>query len=146
MIAMKLGAMFPEAARHLFRKPATVMVPFETVPPAANYRGKPVMDPALCIGCLRCVRGCPSEALEIKKVSETTDAGGKAVRKFAMTLYVDRCTHCGQCAEVCPVKAIHMDNDYNHPAYTRAELIVVYKPAEPLAAEPAAVPAPPPAA
>jgi hydrogenase-4 component H len=130
---MKLGAMLPEILRHLFKKPATVFYPFEPVPAAKNYRGKPVMDPMKCIGCQRCVKDCPSEAIEINKAYEVTSPEGKPIRKFAMTLYIDRCTHCGQCAETCPVKAIHIDEDYNHPVYDRAQLVVMYKPELPKA-------------
>jgi formate hydrogenlyase subunit 6/NADH:ubiquinone oxidoreductase subunit I len=142
---LRAGAMLPEILRHLFRRPATVETPFVEIPLAAHYRGKPVMDPELCIGCQRCVKDCPSEALKIDKVYEYADAQGKKVRRFMMTLYVDRCTHCSQCAEVCPVSAIHMDADYAHAAFTREELTFFYKPVPPPAgAVLAAPPAPPP--
>ena len=44
---LKLAAMLPEIARHLFRKPATVEVPFQSIPQPKGLRGKPVMDPLI---------------------------------------------------------------------------------------------------
>ncbi len=123
---LRLGAMLPEVVRHLFRKPATVEVPFVPVPPPANVRGTPVMDPQKCIGCLRCEKDCPAEAIEIRKHFEFTNEAGKNVKRFSMTLYIDRCTHCAQCAESCPVDAIVMDPVYSHPAYDREHLKVIY--------------------
>lgn len=142
---LKLGAMLPEVARHLFKRPATVEVPFQPVPAPKGTRGKPVMDTQKCIGCKRCTMDCPAEALEINKEYEYKNEAGKLIRRFSMTVYVDRCTHCSQCEESCPVDAIHMDAEYSHPAYTREDLKFVYKPEPPPAAAPA-VPAPAPAA
>ena len=60
-----------------------------------------------------------------------------------MTLYIDRCTHCAQCEESCPVDAIEMDSLYCHPAYSRDELKVLYKPGPmPVVQAPASTPAP----
>jgi formate hydrogenlyase subunit 6/NADH:ubiquinone oxidoreductase subunit I len=128
---LKVGAMLPEVFRHLFRRPATIECPFVDVPTAKAYRGKPVMDPLKCIGCNRCVMDCPAEALEIRKEYEYKNEQGKPVRRFSMTLYIDRCTHCSQCEESCPVDAIRMDSDHGNAAFTRAELIVRYQPEPP---------------
>lgn len=133
---LKVGAMLPEVFRHLFRKPATVECPFVAVPAAPNYRGTPVVDANKCIGCTRCVKDCPAEALELKKEFEFTNEQGKNVRKFSMTLYIDRCSHCAQCVESCSVDAISMDANYTHPAFNREALKVVYMPDRPANAQP----------
>ena len=101
---LQLGAMIPEVMRHLFRRTATVQVPFVPVPAPGNVRGKPVMDPLKCIGCKRCQVDCPAEAIEINKEYEYKNEAGKLIRRFSMTLYIDRCTHCGQCVNICPVR------------------------------------------
>jgi formate hydrogenlyase subunit 6/NADH:ubiquinone oxidoreductase subunit I len=119
--------MLPEVLRHLFKKPATVQYPFQKIGVPKGFRGRPVMDPNLCIGCQMCVRDCPSEAIEIHKESETTSAEGKVVKKFSMTFYLDRCSHCAQCEEVCPKKAIHLNQDFEDGAFDRGSLKYIYK-------------------
>ena len=139
---LQLGAMIPEVMRHLFRRTATVQVPFVPVPAPGNVRGKPVMDPLKCIGCKRCQVDCPAEAIEINKEYEYKNEAGKLIRRFSMTLYVDRCTHCAQCAESCPVDAIHMDQHYAHATFTREELKFIYRPDPPPPVTAPAAPAP----
>ena len=51
----------------------------------------------LCIGCSRCMRVCPTEALRV--------IDGKA------TLHPEWCIDCGECFKVCPVKAILVEDD-----------------------------------
>lgn len=126
-MSLKLGAMLPDLVRHFFRKPATVQYPFEKLELPKKFRGNPVMDPALCIGCQMCVRDCPSEAIEIHKESETTGEDGKVKKTFSMTFYLDRCSHCAQCEEVCPKKAIHLDSTFEHGAFDRGALKIIYK-------------------
>jgi hydrogenase-4 component H len=126
-MSLKLGAMLPEVMRHLFKKVATVPYPFQKLKVAKGFRGRPVMDAKLCIGCQMCVRDCPSEALEINKESERTDEQGKVIKSFSMTLYLDRCTHCAQCEEICPKKAVTLDEQYEEAAFDRGALKFIYK-------------------
>ena len=48
-----------------------------------------------CIGCTRCMRICPTEAIRIIK--------GKA------TLTIDKCIYCGRCFQTCQVNAIQVN-------------------------------------
>jgi hydrogenase-4 component H len=144
----KIGAIFPEVFRHLFQKPATVHYPFVKGFVPKGLRGKPVMDPHLCIGCKMCERDCPSEAIEIHQAEpkaeakpaeaapkvEAAAADGsakpakeKVKKEFFMVFYLDRCTHCAQCEEVCPRKAIVMDEHFEDAALSREALKFVYK-------------------
>lgn len=50
-----------------------------------------------CIGCSRCMKICPTEAIRIH--------GGKA------TIQEHRCIDCGKCYEVCPAQAIAIKDD-----------------------------------
>ncbi|HHV02769.1 MAG: [Fe-Fe] hydrogenase large subunit C-terminal domain-containing protein [Bacteroidales bacterium] len=51
----------------------------------------------ICIGCSRCMRVCPTEALRV--------IDGKA------TLHPEWCIDCGECFNVCPVRAIVVEDD-----------------------------------
>ncbi len=55
------------------------------------------IDEEVCMGCSRCMKSCPTEALRVRN--------GKA------TLIPDRCIDCGNCFKVCPVKAIYIKQD-----------------------------------
>ncbi len=62
---------------------------------------KPEIDKSKCIGCQKCSKVCPDNA--IKMVS--TKDGLKAKIDY------NYCKGCGACANECPVKAIIMKRD-----------------------------------
>lgn len=111
---MKIGYMLRDAFWSLFKKPATVQYLTkhgEGVPVTERYRGKMVYDRDACIGCLLCIRTCPSGAITV------TDE-----RKVMFR--VDRCIFCGQCMETCPKDAIGFTSDFEIVALGREELVV----------------------
>ncbi len=55
------------------------------------------IDEPRCIGCSRCMKICPTEAIRI--------AGGKA------SIQEHRCIDCGKCYEVCPAQAVTIKDD-----------------------------------
>jgi len=55
------------------------------------------IDPEKCIGCTKCARICPVDAIE-----------GKV--KEPHVIDKDKCVSCGQCAEGCPVGAISLED------------------------------------
>ena len=55
------------------------------------------VDEPRCIGCSRCMKICPTEAIRIH--------GGKA------SIQEHRCIDCGRCYEVCPAQAIRIKDD-----------------------------------
>ncbi len=95
--------LLPEMFRTLFRGRITVRFPFGAPVLPAYFRGKVVIDAALCKGCGLCVRDCPAFALEL----EHDEAGG-----FKLIHYRDRCAYCGQCQEVCGQGAIRLIDEY----------------------------------
>jgi NADH-quinone oxidoreductase subunit F len=52
-----------------------------------------VIDPKTCIGCTKCARNCPADAITGQK-------------KEPHTIDVSKCIKCMACVEACPVKAI----------------------------------------
>ncbi len=54
------------------------------------------VDPDLCIGCTRCARNCPVNAIT-------------GAPKQPHTIDPEVCIRCGICAQVCPVKAISVE-------------------------------------
>jgi iron only hydrogenase large subunit-like protein len=52
------------------------------------------IDEAKCIGCIHCMRVCPTEAVRIRE--------GKAM------IIQERCIDCGQCMRACPAKAFYI--------------------------------------
>ncbi|MEM2851424.1 MAG: 4Fe-4S binding protein [Candidatus Bathyarchaeia archaeon] len=111
---MKIGYMLRDSLRSLFRKPVTVQYltkPGERVPVPERYRGKMIYDREACIGCLLCVRTCPSGAVT------TTEE-----RK--VTFSIDRCIFCGQCGETCPKDAISFTSNFEIVVHAKEGLVV----------------------
>ena len=65
----------------------------------------------VCIGCSRCIRVCPTEALRVKY--------GKA------QLYPDWCIDCGQCYRACPTRAIVVESDDFNKIYSYQHRILL---------------------
>lgn len=111
---MKIGKMFREALKSLFKKPVTIRYmtkPGEMVPIPERFRGKLTYDKESCIGCLLCIRVCPSGAI--------TSAEERKV-----VFNISRCIICGQCVEVCPKQVIKLSSQFEILTYSKEELIV----------------------
>jgi heterodisulfide reductase subunit A-like polyferredoxin len=61
------------------------------------------VDPALCVGCLTCVRACPYDVPQIK-----ADLTGVGAILGAAYINPAQCRGCGICAGECPAKAIQL--------------------------------------
>lgn len=110
------GAMLSELLGHLFKKPATVLYPFERLTPPDGYRGKIAFHAEKCISCNLCFKICPSRAIEMVK---RTDA-----EKPKPIFKLDRCLFCAQCAEACTPKAIELTKEFEMACYKREDNIV----------------------
>ncbi len=92
---MKIGNLLGHVLRSLFSKPTTrsfdgndVLVP---LPP--RYRGKIRYSIDLCVGCLLCIKYCPSGA-----IIATDDK--------KIIINHEKCISCTQCVDICPKKAL----------------------------------------
>ncbi len=59
---------------------------------------KPLFDPLLCIGCGKCVKICPAQALTLTE-------------EFKIDVDYKQCIRCYCCHEVCPVDAITIEGE-----------------------------------
>jgi hydrogenase-4 component H len=92
--ALKLPYL-PEAIRAVVRGPYTVKFPFGETYDTGKYRGAPVWDKDICIGCGACCEVCPAGAIEMVDDTEADPP----VRRF--TLDYGRCIFCGHCHYNC---------------------------------------------
>ena len=111
------GAMFPEIWRHLFKRRATVLYPFERLEPPKDLRGKIVFDLEKCEPkCRLCAIDCPANAI----VMEEREDGKEGTRPVFL---LDRCIFCGQCAEGCRHGAIILTDDFEIAEFDKKLLI-----------------------
>jgi hydrogenase-4 component H len=91
--------------------PAVEHVPFK------DFRGKPVVDDANCVGCETCANVCPPLAIT------NTDDKEKRIRTIRRDY--GKCIFCGQCQEHCITgKGVKLsDTIYDMAAFDRKTLV-----------------------
>ena len=97
MGAFKLGKM---TFGSLFKKPETVMYPFQAKPQPEGLKGHIVIDVEQCILCGMCDRNCTTNCITVSKQDRYWE-----INPF-------NCIQCGYCITVCPKKCLHMDPNY----------------------------------
>lgn len=104
-----------DALKNLFRKPNTVLYPYDHVPIPEGFRGAPdVPEPEKCLLCNKCVRICPTQALSIVDVDEQLSL-------FEINL--GRCCYCKECEDSCTFSAIKLTADLNTSGLDKQSLI-----------------------
>ena len=111
------GMMIELVLRSLFKKPATVNYPAEKMPMPEHFRGKLKFDASKCIGCLLCMKDCPTNAITIKKVGE---------KQFEAEIDLGKCIYCAQCVDSCPKKALDITPEFELAQLDRNKLKIVY--------------------
>ena len=112
-------AMERELLRHCFKKPCTIIYPFEKLPPTEGLRGRHVYYPEKCIGCGLCARVCPSFTIEL--------LGGPGQKCEGIKIDLGKCLFCQQCEEVCPRDALKLTQEYELAALTHEGCILIFE-------------------
>ena len=94
MGSFKLGGM---TFGSLFKKPETVLYPFEQKPAPVGLKGHIVNEVELCILCGICQKTCPAEAITVEKKE----------RLWAIDPFL--CVQCGACVRACPKDCLIME-------------------------------------
>ena len=115
---MKLGSMFGDMFRSLFKRPVTELYPFEKHTTPTRLRGELFYNPEKCTGCQLCVKDCPSNAIELVTID-------KANKRFVMRYHIDRCTFCAQCVQNCRFACLSMSNEQWELAALKKEAFTV---------------------
>ena len=110
--------MIAEVVSHLWKKPVTTKYPAVKLRMPPRFRGRLNFFSEKCIGCKLCMRDCPSNAIEIKKVGD---------KRFECNIDLSKCIYCGQCVDVCPKKALEMTADFELAQLDRGKLRIVYE-------------------
>lgn len=122
---MRPGKMIRQVLSSFFKKPATVDYPHDKSGMPKGFRGKLKFYPEKCIGCMMCMRDCPSNAIKINKVGD---------KKFEAVIDLGKCIYCGQCVDSCPKKALEITNEFELAQLDNQKLKVTFR------AEPAKTP------
>lgn len=113
---LKLGKMVQLVLQSLFLKPATVNYPAEKMPMPKNFRGKLKFEAEKCIGCLICVKDCPTNAITIRKIGD---------KQFEAEVDLGKCIYCAQCVDSCPKKALAITPEFELAGFDRGKLKVI---------------------
>lgn len=101
MSGFKLGGMILGS---VFKKPETVLYPFEQKVAPAGLRGMVALEAEKCILCGICQRGCPCSTITVDKKERT------------WTINPFSCIQCGACVHACPKDCLTMVPEYTKPA------------------------------
>lgn len=110
---IRMPAIAKRVAEQTFSKPATTKYPFEKPKLADDFRGQPIFDFDLCIGCGLCSRDCPAKAIEMVAFD------GKKRPQLSLS----KCVFCYQCAETCPKKAVRNSTAYELATTDKSTLL-----------------------
>ncbi|MCD8316848.1 MAG: 4Fe-4S binding protein [Eggerthellaceae bacterium] len=108
MGSFKLGGM---TFGSLFKKPETLLYPFEKKEPPKGLKGHIVNETDKCILCAICQRACPCNAITVEKKE----------RIWSINPFL--CVQCGSCVRACPKSCLEMQTSYTEP--TTAKYCIV---------------------
>ena len=97
MGSFKLGGM---TFGSLFKKPETLLYPFEKKEPYPGQKGHIVNDVENCILCGMCQKVCPCNCIVVNK----------AERRWEINPFL--CIQCSSCVRACPKDCLTMEGSY----------------------------------
>ncbi len=106
-----------EAVYSLLTPAYTSRFPAEPHIPFKNFRGKPVVDDANCVGCETCANVCPPHAITFRDDKE------KGIRIIERNYGI--CIFCGQCQDHCITgKGVKLsDKIYDMATFDRSQTV-----------------------
>ncbi len=111
------GMMLRQVLGSLFKKSATSRYPLKKSAMPDHYRGKIICRPELCIGCMMCVRDCPSNAINIRPVGD---------KKYEADFNLAKCIYCAQCVDSCVKKALESTKEFELAVLDKEKLKVTF--------------------
>ncbi|KAG5440630.1 hypothetical protein PCK2_000340 [Pneumocystis canis] len=107
-----------------FRKPYTLLYPFEKGPVSPRFRGEHALrryptGEERCIACKLCEAVCPAQAITIE--AEEREDGSRRTTRYDIDM--TKCIYCGYCQESCPVDAIVETANVEYATETHEELL-----------------------
>ena len=109
------------ALKYLFKRPATLMYPFEKRETPEQYRGFHLNNQSKCIGCGLCEDICMNEAIDMIKpeIVKNSKNGSELVPRVDY----GRCCWCSLCVDVCPTKSLKLGTDYSMVSHSADDFI-----------------------
>lgn len=113
------GKMIRQVLSSLGKKPATENYPYTKPWVPEGFRGKLKFTPERCVGCMLCVKDCPSKAIAIRKVGD---------KKYECQIDLAKCIYCAQCVDSCNKKALESTPEFELAQVNRDRLQYIEKP------------------
>ncbi len=114
--------------RTSMRKPVTAQYPKQHLPLQERQVGFPALtwdsevSEPYCVGCMVCVRMCPTQCMSGTMTDNPLHAKGESTRRKIIEEFeinLGRCILCGICVEVCNFDAIEMSHEHEISHFAR---------------------------